>query len=54
MVLKLFWKDINDNSYELGTLYKDGEKYCFDIVEKDILKKATHAGCFGIGELNLF
>lgn len=54
MVLKLYWKDMNGNSYELGNLYKKDNKYCFDIVEKDILKKATQAGCFGIGELNLF
>lgn len=54
MELKLFWKDINGNSYELGTLSKKDDKYYFDIVPKDILKKATKAGCFGIGELNLF
>ena len=54
MVLTLFWKDVNGNSYELGKLYKKDNKFCFDIVEKDILKKATRAGCFGIGELNLF
>ena len=52
MALNLYWKDNNQNSYMLGTLYKDNEKYCFDINEKE-LKKATHKGCFGIGELNL-
>ena len=54
MILKLYWKDVYGNSYELGKLYKNDNKFCFDIVEKDILKKATRAGCFGIGELNLF
>ena len=54
MVLTLFWKDVKGNIYELGDLYKKDDKYYFDIVEKDELKKATRAGCFGIGELNLF
>lgn len=52
MVLKLYWKDNNQNSYMLGRLYKSNEKYCFDI-EEEGLRKATHKGCFGIGELNL-
>ena len=54
MELKLFWKDIKGNSYILGTLYKENNQYIFEIVDKDELKKATRAGCFGIGELNLF
>ena len=52
MVLKLYWKDNKQNSYMLGKLYKSNKKYCFDINEEE-LKKATHKGCFGIGELNL-
>lgn len=52
MVLNLYWKDNNENSYMLGKLYKNNEKYCFDINEKE-LKRATHKGCFGIGEINL-
>ena len=54
MKLTLFWKDLNGKSYILGYLYKENDKFCFDIVEKEELKKATRAGCFGIGELNLF
>lgn len=53
MVLKLYWKDNHQNSYMLGRLYKSNGKYYFDINEEE-LKKATHKGCFGIGELNLF
>ena len=52
MVLKLYWKDVNQNVYMLGRLYRENEKYCFDINESE-LKNATHHGCFGIGELNL-
>lgn len=52
MVLKLYWKDNNQNVYMLGKLYKNNEKYYFDIDEEE-LKKATHNGCFGIGEINL-
>jgi len=52
MILNLYWKDVNQNRYRLGKLYKNDEKYCFDIDEEE-LKKATHHGCFGIGELNL-
>ena len=54
MKLKLFWKDLNGKSYILGYLYKENDNFCFDIVDKEELKKATRAGCFGIGELNLF
>ena len=49
-----YWKDTSGNIYELGDLYQKGDKYCFDIAPIDTLKKATKAGCFGIGELNLF
>jgi len=50
--LELYWKDINGNSYLLGNLYKEENKYCFDIND-DGLKLATHKGCFGIGEFDL-
>ena len=52
MILNLYWKDKFKNTYMLGTLYKNNEKYYFDINEEG-LKKATHKGCFGIGEINL-
>jgi len=52
MILNLFWKDNDKNTYLLGKLYKKDKKYCFDIDEQG-LKEATHKGCFGIGELNL-
>ena len=52
MILDLYWKDIKQNEYMLGKLYKENEKYHFEINEEE-LKKATHKGCFGIGELNL-
>ena len=51
-MLNLYWKDNNRNIYMLGTLYRNDGKYYFDINE-DGLKKATHHGCFGIGEINL-
>ena len=53
MTLNLYWKDYGQNEYMLGKLYKNNEKYYFEINEEQ-LKKATHRGCFGIGELNLF
>ncbi len=54
MKLKLYWKDLEGNPYILGYLYKEDNKFCFYIVDKEELKKATRAGCFGIGELNLY
>jgi len=51
MELNLYWKDIQGNSYKLGKLYKK-DKYYFDI-DREELKKATHNGCFGIGEINI-
>ena len=51
MILNLYWKDIEGNSYRLGKLYKT-DKYYFDI-DREELKKATHKGCFGIGEINI-
>ena len=52
MTLNLYWKDNEQNEYKIGKLYKEEEKYHFEINEEE-LKKATHKGCFGIGELNL-
>ena len=51
-MLNLYWKDNNENTYMLGTLYKNDDKYYFDINEEG-LKQATHHGCYGVGELNL-
>ena len=53
MILNLYWKDTKENEYMLGELYKKDGKYYFVINEEE-LKKATHNGCFGIGELNIF
>ena len=53
MILNLYWKDNKQNEYMLGKLYRKNGKYHFEINEEE-LKKATHKGCFGIGELNLF
>ena len=53
MVLRLYWKDTKKNTYMLGRLYQNNDKYYFDIDEQE-LKKAARHGCFGIGELNLF
>ena len=52
MILNLYWKDKEKKEYMLGKLYKEEGKYHFEINEEE-LKKATHKGCFGIGELNL-
>ena len=52
MIFKLCWQDINGITYVLGKLYKKENNYHFDIDEEG-LKKATHNGCFGIGEFNL-
>ena len=53
MKLKLYWTDIKDNRYMLGTLSYEDMKYYFEINEEE-LKTAINHGCFGIGELNLF
>jgi len=50
--LNLYWEDKDKNVYLLGKLYKKETKHYFDINEEG-LKKATHHGCFGIGEINL-
>ena len=43
MVLKLYWKDVNQNVYMLGRLYRENEKYCFDINESELKNaKALH------------
>ena len=52
MVLKLYWKDLEEETYNLGELYKKDNIYYFNINE-DKLKKAIKKGCFGIGEINL-
>lgn len=52
MVLKLYWKDLEEETYMLGELYKEKEVYYFNIDEEN-LKKAINKGCFGIGEINL-
>lgn len=52
MILKLIWKDKNQNVYHIGNLSKTKETYVFEIIE-DNLKKAIKAGCMGIGEFDL-
>lgn len=46
--LNLFWKDKNEEIYNLGVLYKENEIYKFDVFE-ETLKKAVKNGCYGIG-----
>lgn len=52
MILKLFWTDSKNNKYHLGNLYKNEDKYCFDIIETE-LKSAIRHGCFGIGNMDI-
>ena len=52
MMLKLFWTDAKGIQYHLGNLYKNENKYCFDIIEEE-LKKAVRHGCFGIGSIDI-
>lgn len=52
MILKLFWTDSKNNKYHLGNLYKDEDKYYFDIIESE-LKSAIRHGCFGIGNMDI-
>ncbi len=52
MILKLIWKDKNQNIYHIGNLSKSKGTYAFEIIE-DNLKKAIKAGCMGIGEFDL-
>lgn len=51
MILKLFWKDSQENSYYLADLKKEMDTYILDI-DEDGLKDAIKHGCFGIGNLN--
>lgn len=50
MVLNLFWCDIEENIYNIAYLEKINNVYTLHINESE-LKKATHHGCFGIGEI---
>ena len=50
MVLDLYWSDTENNEYNIATLEKDKDLYVLDINELE-LKKATHNGCFGIGDI---
>lgn len=52
MILKLMWKDKNDNAYHIGNLTKKEETYIFEIKENN-LKHAIKQGCMGIGEFDL-
>lgn len=50
--LYLKWKDINNKSYTIATLYKyDG--YYYLMIHKEALKEAMDNGCVGIGNLNI-
>lgn len=49
MILELYWKDIEQNEYNIASLEYNNEMYMLHINEKE-LKLATHHGCFGIGE----
>lgn len=50
MVLDLYWSDVENNNYNIAMLeYKDGV-YILYINETE-LNKATHHGCFGIGDI---
>ena len=52
MILKLFWKDNENNDYHLADLKRENDLYVLDINEKN-LKKALNHGCYGIGEIDL-
>lgn len=51
MILDLYWSDTEKNNYNLATLERINELYVLYINELE-LKKATHHGCFGIGNIN--
>lgn len=51
MVLNLYWKDIDRNSYEIAKLDKNNSKYILYINEEN-LKSAIKKGCLGIGNVN--
>jgi len=50
MILDLYWSDTEKNNYNLATLERINELYVLYINEPE-LKKATHHGCFGIGNI---
>lgn len=50
MKLCLYWKDIENNTYSLGTLSKDNNNYFF-ILNIEEYEKALRNGCPGIGNL---
>lgn len=50
MILDLYWSDTEKNDYNLATLERINELYVLYINEPE-LKKATHHGCFGIGNI---
>lgn len=50
MILDLYWSDTEKNDYNLACLEKKDELYILYIDELE-LKKATHHGCFGIGNI---
>ncbi|MBR2704943.1 MAG: hypothetical protein IKE91_05690 [Clostridia bacterium] len=50
MILNLYWSDNEKNSYNIASLEKKENIYELSINEPE-LKKATHHGCFGIGEI---
>lgn len=52
MILKLKWRDFENNVYFLGELTRDDSKYYFRVNEEGV-KNATDNGCFGIGILDL-
>lgn len=49
MKMNLYWKDIDGNIYNIGTLLK-GNKYIF-LLNDEEYKKAQQNGCAGIGNL---
>lgn len=49
MKMNLYWKDIDGNTYNIGTLLKEN-KYIFLLNDKKY-KKALQNGCAGIGNL---
>lgn len=50
MVLDLYWSDNDHNNYNIASLERNKNNYVLNINENE-LKKATHRGCFGIGEI---
>lgn len=50
--MKLFWNDVNGNSYFIGTLSKDEDYFSFEL-NNNGLKEAMRHGCFGIGNIDI-